>query len=221
MNLGDIVILAGGFGSGKTEVALNLAFDKALEADNVILADLDLVNPYFASREMKILIEKSGIKLLSSLEELSFGDVPSLPPGILGFVKQDNHMIIDLAGDEVGSLVLGYISNYVKARDYEFLLVLNPYRPFATNIEDVRELKKLLEGAAHLKFTGIISNPNMVEETDVDIIKNGHLKVEEFAGKLKIPIRGLVVEERFYRQLIPEYGEILRKLQIFLRPDWL
>lgn len=216
------MILAGGFGSGKTEIALNLAFESALMADNVILADLDLVNPYFASREMKRAIEKSNIKLLAPLEELSLGDVPSLPEGIIGFIKQDNHMVVDLAGDEVGSLVLGYLSDLIYQRDnLEFWLVLNPFRPFASNLEDVLELRKLLEGAAHLKFTGIISNPNLIAETDEDIIIRGHQKVEEFARELQIPVRYLVVEEKFYQKLLPIYGDILRKMRIYLRPDWM
>lgn len=219
--MGSIVILAGGFGSGKTEVAINMAFDTAKTVNNVVLADLDLVNPYFASRDAKKCLEDKEIRLLAPQGQLSFGDVPSVPPEIMGFIKQDNHMIIDLAGDEVGSLVLGYISNFVSARtNLEFLLVINPYRPFATRLEDLVKMKILLERAAHLTFTGIISNPNLVEETNVDIIINGHRKVEQYADKLKIPLRYLAVQDKFYVQLLPTYGKKLKKLKLFLRPDW-
>lgn len=220
--MGSIVILAGGFGSGKTEVAINMAFDTAETVNNVVLADLDLVNPYFASRDAKKCLEDKEIRLLAPQGQLSFGDVPSVPPEIMGFIKQDNHMIIDLAGDEVGSLVLGYISNMVSARtNVEFLLVINPYRPFAARLEDLIEMKKLLERAARLTFTGIISNPNLVEETDVDIIINGHRQVEHFADILNIPIRYLAVEEKFFSQLLPIYEKKLKKIKLFLRPDWL
>ncbi|MEN6461300.1 MAG: hypothetical protein ABFC94_08035 [Syntrophomonas sp.] len=220
--MGSIVILAGGFGSGKTEVAINMAFDTAETVNNVVLADLDLVNPYFASRDAKKCLEDKEIRLLAPQGQLSFGDVPSVPPEIMGFIKQDNHMIIDLAGDEVGSLVLGYISNMVSARtNVEFLLVINPYRPFAARLEDLIEMKKLLERAARLTFTGIISNPNLVEETDVDVIINGHRKVEHFADILNIPIRYLAVEEKFFSQLLPIYEKKLKKIKLFLRPDWL
>jgi hypothetical protein len=81
-------------------------------------------------------------------------------------------------------------------------------------------MKILLERAAHLTFTGIISNPNLVEETNVDIIINGHRKVEQYADKLKIPLRYLAVQDKFYVQLLPTYGKKLKKLKLFLRPDW-
>lgn len=220
--MGSIVILAGGFGSGKTEIAINIAIDTAENVNNVVLADLDLVNPYFASRDAKKCLEDKGIRLLAPQGQLSFGDVPSVPPEIMGFIKQDNHMIIDLAGDEVGSLVLGYISNLVStSSNVEFFLVINPYRPFTARLEDVTAMKTLLERAAHLAFTGIISNPNLVEETNMDVIINGHRKVEQYADKLKIPLRYLAVQEKFYVQLLPSYGKKLKKLELFLRPEWL
>jgi Mrp family chromosome partitioning ATPase len=220
--LGSITVLSGGFGSGKTEIAINMALDTAEKVNNVILADLDLVNPYFASRDAKKYLDERGVRLLAPKGELSLGDLPSVPPEIMGFVKQNNNLIIDLAGDEVGALVLGYISNIVRHRNnMEFLMVINPYRPFASQLSDLAELKALLEGAAHLNFTGIVSNPNLVEETDIDVIINGHRKVEQYADKLKIPIRCLAVQEKFFAQLVPTYGKKLKKLKLFLRPHWL
>ncbi len=220
--MGKIIILAGGFGSGKSEIALNFAMQEAEKSSNVILADLDLVNPYFASRELKVDLEKKGIRLLSPGGELSFGDVPNLPSEIIGLVRQNNNMFIDLAGDEVGALVLGYLSQYIfKKRSYDLFLVLNPYRPFAMDQQDLRELKIYLEKAARLKFTGIISNPNLVEETDIDVIIEGHRRVLGFAESLNIPIKYIVVEEKFCNKLFPVYGNTLKKIKVYLRPDWL
>lgn len=215
-------IFAGGFGSGKTEIALNFAFDRAKKFNNVILADLDLVNPFFVSRDMKEKLDKHNIRLMAPKGELSFGDVPHIPSEILGLLAQDNEMIIDLAGDEVGSLVLGYISNYVKKRlGFEFFLVINPYRPFAESIEAVNELKEGLEAAAKISFTGIISNPNLVEETELETIISGHKKVLSYANHFKLPVKYLTVEARFYESLKPIYGELLRIIELNLRPEWL
>ncbi|MEN6351796.1 MAG: hypothetical protein ABFD08_20720 [Syntrophomonas sp.] len=222
--MGDLTIFAGGFGSGKTEVALNFALERAAfsEANKVILADLDLVNPFFTSRELKTRLEQSGVRLVGPSGELSFGDVPHLPQEIIGIIGQDNEMYIDLAGDEVGSLVLGYLSHYVKLRKkYDFFMVLNPFRPFACNLSSVMELKALLEAASRLKITGIVSNPNMVEETDIQFIADGHAMVQSYADAMQIPVKLLVVEERFYEQLFPLYGSLLKKIKLYLRPDWL
>jgi len=220
--LGNIVIFAGGFGSGKSEVALNYAMLKAEASKDVILADLDLVNPYFASRDVRVKLEQAGIRLVAPEGQLSFGDVPSIPGEIIGLVRQDNEMVIDLAGDEVGSVVLGYLSRYVIAREtYDFLLVLNPYRPFAEDLESVRLLKKRLEGVANLKFTGIVSNPNLLGETSPDLIRSGHNMIVGFAEALDMPVAYLTIEGKFYSELFPDYGEKLQVIDLYLKPDWL
>lgn len=219
--MGNVVIFAGGFGSGKSELVLNFAMQNKEQADNLILADLDLVNPYFASRDIKTRLESMGIKVVAPGGDLSFGDVPSIPAEIIGLIKGDNDMVIDLAGDEVGSLVLGYLSRYIKARNYQFYLVLNPYRPFAQDLESVLELKQLLEGAAHIPFTGIASNPNLLGETTPETIRAGHEKVLAFARAMNLPVSFLTVETKFYQALSGEYGEVLRKIDLYLKPDWL
>lgn len=215
-------IMAGGYGSGKTEIALNFAYERAKESDNVVLADLDLVNPFFVSREMKERLTQQNIRLTAPSGILSFGDVPHIPAELLGLLGQDNDMIIDLAGDEVGALVLGYISSYMeKRKGTEFFLVINPFRPFAENIDMISELKDYLERAANVKFTGIISNPNLVEETNLEVIKAGHKKVEEYAKYLDIPIKYLTIEAKFFQDLAPIYQSILKVIKLNLRPDWL
>ena len=220
--MGNIIVFAGGFGSGKSEVALNYAMQRAERSEGLILADLDLVNPYFASRDIRDTLEQAGIRLVAPHGELSYSDVPSIPGEIIGLMKHDNDMVIDLAGDEVGSLVLGYLSNYIIARQsHDFYLVLNPYRPFAQDLESVRLLKSQLEAVARLKFTGIVSNPNLLVETSADLIRSGHETVAEFAKSLGLPVSFLTIEKRFYADLFPDYGEILQPMELYLKPEWL
>ena len=220
--MGNITVFAGGFGSGKSEVALNYAFKRAKQLADVILADLDLVNPYFASRDLRDKLGQAGIRLVAPSGELAFSDVPAIPGEIIGLIRQDNNMIIDLAGDEVGSLVLGYLSKYVAVhQNYELLLVLNPYRPFAQDIESVVLLRDQLEASAHLKFTGIVSNPNLIGETSPDIIRRGHAQVLGFSKALDIPVSYLTIERKFYAELFPDYGETLQVINLYLRPEWM
>ncbi|HWP95785.1 MAG TPA: hypothetical protein VN426_02970 [Syntrophomonadaceae bacterium] len=220
--MGSIAVFAGGFGSGKSEVALNYAMDKARDSTQVVLADLDLVNPYFVSRSLKAELNEKGITLIAPGGDFSFGDVPNIPARLLAYVRQDNHMIIDLAGDEVGSVVLGYISQMVGQRSaVELFLVINPYRPFAGDLESISELKANLERATRMAFTGIVSNPNLVEASDLETIIQGHSMVEAYARSLGLPVSYLAVEEHFYAELSPIYGNLLRKIQLYLRPNWL
>jgi hypothetical protein len=220
--LGSLAIFAGGFGSGKSEVAVNFAIDMASKSQKTVLADLDLVNPFFASRDAREKLISNNIRLVAPSGDLAFGDVPNLPTDIIALMKQDNDMLIDLAGDEVGSLVIGYLSKLVIEREgYEFYLVINPYRPFAGELESIKELRQLLEKAGLIKFTGIISNPNMVEETNLNLVLKGHQRVVEFAAKLELPVKYLTVEDRIYKCLPYEYRSIAKKITLYLRPGWL
>ncbi|QGT99876.1 hypothetical protein SYNTR_1283 [Candidatus Syntrophocurvum alkaliphilum] len=215
----NIDIFAGGFGSGKSEIALNYAVDKAKYSKDLVLSDLDLVNPYFVSRDLKIMLEENGITLSAPRGEFTFGDVPHIPSEIISILNQDRNIIIDVAGDEVGSLILGYLNKYIKARPYNFYLVLNPYRPFAQDAESIIELKETLENASKLKFTGIISNPNLVEETNLETIINGHKKVEEFAKILELPVNFITVGKQFYNDVVKYYGSVVKEIKLYLRPN--
>lgn len=220
--MGSLAIFAGGFGSGKSEITVNFAIDMASKSNNTVLADLDLVNPFFASRDAREKLARQNVKLVAPGADLAYADVPNLPAEIIALMKQDNDMLIDLAGDEVGSLVIGYLNKLVIQRgNYEFYLVINPYRPFARDLGSLMELRKLLERGGLVKFTGIISNPNMVEETDLDVVLNGHRRVVEFAVKLGLPVKYLTVEERLVGYLPHEFDSIAKKLNLYLRPGWL
>lgn len=219
--MGSLVVFAGGLGSGKTEIALNLAREKARQCGRSILADLDLINPFFASRGAMEKLEEEGVKLLAPRRDLAFGDVPQLPPEIIGSIRQDNDLFIDLGGDEAGVLVMGYLRGYITERPYEFLLVVNPFRPFSKSLNDLIALKQTLENASRVNFTGIISNPNLVEETTTDIIIEGHGQVLNWAETLNLPVRYLMVENRFYDALRPKYQNIIHRLSLHFRPEWL
>lgn len=219
--MAKVTIFAGGFGSGKSELAINYALERSRYVDSIILADLDLVNPYFAARDVRDLLEARGIRLLAPAGELSYADVPGIPSEIIGILRGPDEVIIDVAGDEVGSMVLGYLSRYIKDRDYVFYLVLNPYRPFARDLVSVMELKQLLEGAAHLNFTGLISNPNLMVETNPEIIRSGQQMVLDYAQAMRLPLCYITVEARFWGDLVHEYGKILKPITLYLKPEWL
>ncbi len=220
--MAETVIFSGGYGSGKSEVALNYALHEFEKNRDLVLADLDLINPYFVIRSKAKELEKIGLKLLAPSGVLAMSDVPNIPGSMLGVFKTPSKVVIDLAGDEAGATVLGYLSRHVLSRvDYEFILVVNPYRPFAERIEELLELKIGLERAGRLQFTSIVSNPNLLYETTPLLINAGHERVKLYAEQLDIPITKLAIDSKFYEELYPQYGDLLLPLNLYLSQDYL
>ena len=220
--MSQTVILAGGYGSGKSEIALNFVLQAKAAGRDMILADLDLVNPYFASRDITEELKLRGIQVTAPEGRFQFTDLPSVPKEMIGILQNDQDILIDLAGDENGSTVLGYLSRYVRLRTgYEHWMVVNPYRPFAADLTEMKELVAGLELVGKIPFTGIISNPNLLEETNLEVIRQGHRRVEEYSQAFQLPICRLCVEKSFYEVLFPEYGSLLMPLNLYLRPGYL
>ncbi|HHV76454.1 MAG TPA: hypothetical protein GXX39_03655 [Syntrophothermus lipocalidus] len=220
--MGSITIFAGGFGSGKSETALNYALKLVRSCEQVVLADLDMVNPYFCSRELEEVLNKNRVKLLAPIERLRFGDVPQVPPEVVGYLGTENEMVLDVGGDEVGAQVLGYLRPYMRDRPYRMFLVINPYRPFARELDAVTELRDALERASRLRFTGIVSIPNLASDTDLEVIISGHERVRAYAQKLNLPVVFLVVEDRFYEAVRVQLSDTeVEPVTLYLRPEWL
>lgn len=152
---------------------------------------------------------------------MAYGDVPNLPPGIIGILRQNVNTVVDLAGDQAGALVLGYLARFINPLEFRIYLVINPYRPFSWDIQDTFDLKTMLENYAGRHIDGIISNPHLVEDTDFEVIVQGHLHVQKLAHQLSMPITQLTVSSSFYEAARHRFGDIVKKIDIYLRPQWL
>ncbi len=224
-----IDILAGAFGSGKTEICLNMALDAA--GEQPVLADLDIVNPFFCSREWHEELEAAGVQYIGPPRNMMFADLPYVTPQIVAFIRSDRRLFIDVGGDENGCSVLGYLSGAIAARPYRMCLVLNPYRPFTESEGKASHLRQALEKMSRLRFTEVISNPNLAADTQVEEIFDGHAMVAKMAQEMDLPIRFLAVEERLADELRSKLDSAVEAglikpveicpVQMHLRPDWL
>lgn len=223
-----ITIVTGHFGSGKTEITINLALrlrSQSAEAQ-VALADLDLVNPYFRSREVRHILAAKGITAVIPPEEFLTSEMPALPVGIINTVRQAKDgnfkLVIDLGGDEQGIVVLGQLKPELNEGDYTVWLVVNPYRPFSRNIEEITATIRRIEAIGRISVRGLISNPHLLAETQLETIVDGHRIVRETAERLRIPVVALAVHERFTERL-RESGiqEEIWPITLFTRPAWL
>ena len=162
-----ITLLCGHYGSGKTNVAVNLAMMMKKQYDKVTIADLDIVNPYFRTKDSSEELARAGIKLICSEFANSNVDIPALPQEMYSITDDTSHrVLIDVGGDDRGALALGRLAPKIKEEnDYEMLMVINKCRPLTRTVEDTLEVMGEIEFACGIKFTGLVNNSNLGEET--------------------------------------------------------
>ncbi|MHB1651108.1 MAG: hypothetical protein ACYCVD_01360 [Desulfitobacteriaceae bacterium] len=206
-----VLVFVGGYGAGKTQISLSMALRLVRAGRRIALADLDLINPYFRSREMAVKLEREGVEVIRPAGELALAENPSLVPKIEGALRdKTQYVILDVGGDEAGATVLGRYHPFVTAGDAAVLQVVNVYRPFSTSVEEIEELRRGIELKAHCQVQGWIHNSNLQTWTT--------LKDWELAGKVMgqlivksgIPLAGCGVE--------PEWAE---RVGLTWNPEWI
>ena len=189
IDLKGIVVICGNYGSGKTETAVNLAVTKKQEGLDVKIADLDLVNPYFRTREAKDLLEDMGIGVILPDDKYMHADLPILTPAVAGIIQQPSELtILDAGGDDAGVTVLAALADHLSKKDIHMLQVINPFRPFTENIKACMKIKEEIENSSKLKITGIVSNANLIDKTTPEHIYKGYefLKNVSYATGIEI-----------------------------------
>lgn len=230
-SLQRVVVVTGSFGSGKSEFSLNLAISMAEEARKlgqvIALADLDIINPYFRTREACALLEEKGIKPIVPSPEVLYSDLPIYGPGIHNLLHQDDvRLILDVGGDEMGATALGSLSGEISNSEHSMVMVVNPYRPFTHDVAGIGRMARGIEARARLKIHALISNPNLGPNTTAEAVMKGHHIVRAAAAELRLPVVGLLVLRRFLKlwedRLVTEAGSIpVVPIDIHLSPWWL
>ena len=203
MKFKRITIISGHYGSGKTNIAVNLAFDLKSQAENVALADIDIVNPYFRSKDSEEMLKKAGIRLICSEYANSNVDIPALPQDMYS-VTDDKSLfsILDVGGDERGALALGRISPKIREEnDFDMLYVVNKFRPLTKDADSAIEVMREIETACGLKFTGIINNSNLGPETKIEDVLSSLEYANEISRLTNLPIVWTTVEEKLFEPL--------------------
>lgn len=195
-------IVTGHYGTGKTEFAVNLALTMAASGQQVMLADLDIVNPYFRSRERRSLLEEAGVRLISSSQACSDADVPALPAELLTILEsKDIRGILDIGGDPVGARVLARFQPKIIQEDYQLIYVLNASRPEVREAEGAVAYLRGIEATTGLTCTGIVNNTHLCGETTEATIRKGALLAETVSKETGIPVLCHVAEARFAENL--------------------
>lgn len=186
-----VTLFSGHYGTGKTNVAVNYAFylKKSLGKE-VKIADMDIVNPYFRTKDSENELNEAGIKLISPHYANTNVDLPALPQELYGlFEFRDSYAVLDIGGDDRGAYALGRFAPLIlEENDFDNFFVANFYRPLTVNVADAFEVMKEIEAAGKVPFTGIVNNSNLGEETAAEDILRKIPLAEELAGMSGLPV---------------------------------
>ena len=205
-----VLLLCGHYGSGKTNIAVNLAQAIKREYPTVTLADLDIVNPYFRSKDSAAELEEAGIRLICSRYANSNVDIPALPPDLYA-LTDDRRMraIIDVGGDDRGALVLGRLApSILEENDYEMLMVINCYRPLTRDAASTLEVMREIEYAGGIHFTALVNNSNLGVETTADDVLASVRYAEEVAAMSGLPVVMTTADERLQSELADKIPDL-------------
>jgi len=204
-DISGIIIIAGNYGSGKSETAVNLAVVSRRAGKSVKITDLDLVNPYFRTREAKKPLEDLGVEVVLPDKKYMYADLPILTPAVADMIKNPAQVtILDAGGDDAGVRVLAALADVLKKSRVKLLQVINPLRPNTHDVQGCLKIKAQIEAAAKLPVTGLISNANLLDETTPQIIYDGYNLVTRVSEATSLNIEFITASTRLLPQLAPE-----------------
>jgi hypothetical protein len=221
----NITVLFGNYGSGKTELSLNIALKLAKQHSGVALVDLDIVNPYFRSSEHRPLLESKGIRVIAPVFANTAVDVPSLPPDVFAAFKHE-YAVFDCGGDPVGAAALGGLKTYFDAvrEKTEALFVINTRRPFQESADVLAENMARIQSRARLDADGLVLNANLGGETTGAELAEGYAVARELTNRTGVPllyVSGTQDALDVFERQCPDCSGGRIVIEIYTRPEWM
>ena len=214
-----ITIFAGHYGSGKTNLAVNAAIGLRVQHDSVILCDMDIVNPYFRTKDSEAILSAAGVRLISPRYANSNVDLPYLPAEVAAIFGGSALSVIDVGGDDSGAIALGQYARRIEEAGYEMLLVLNARRYLTRSPEEAMGIMREIEAASALRFTGLVNNTNLGHESTAEIVTQAREYVQAVSRETGLPIVATSYREDLSPVLVPEDGAPW-PIKIYEKPGW-
>lgn len=199
-----LTLFAGHYGSGKTNLAVNYAVLLRRRNLSVAVMDMDIVNPYFRTKDSEALFEKEGITLISSAFANSNVDLPALPSEMYRPIQDKSlHAVLDIGGDDRGAYALGrFAPAILEENNYEMLFVANFFRPLTRTAKEAFEVLREIEAAGKVPFTGLVNNSNLGVSRSANDLLATEETLRELAALSGLPIRFRSAEAPVAKALI-------------------
>ena len=222
-----LIVVIGAYGSGKSEYSINLAKQYSDLGHKVSLVDLDVVNPYFRSRDKGDMFESRGIRLIAPPSRINAADLPTLTAEIGGFIDNDEYkVVLDMGGDDVGTIPLGSVKNRIMSKGrFEVFIVANINRPFTKNAQGIEQMSEMIYKMSGLKPSAVISNTHLKQYTDEDMIMRGAEECAAFSKKNHLPFKYVTIPDFIYSDGLAEkisdrFNVEVLKLGLFYHTPW-
>lgn len=213
-----INIFTGHYGSGKTELAVNFALKLREQHEKVVICDMDIVNPYFRTNDVKDFLTQKGIRVIAPDYACTNVDIPVLPGDILSvFSDRDAYAVLDIGGDDDGAVALGQYYGYMKDEDYDMFFVLNALRPLTASVGDITELAANIELMSRLKITGLINNTNLSYLTESRHLSEGMELSEKAAEALGVPVSYITGAKGNLSEVPEKYKDKIFPIDLFMK----
>ncbi len=216
-----VSLFAGHYGSGKTNLAVNRALSLSEAGKKTLIADLDIVNPYFRTRDSETELTDAGVRIIVSEYANTNVDVPALPQQMYAIIDDKSyHCVIDVGGDDRGALALGRLSQALKREDdFEMWFVVNFYRPLTRTADSALAVMREIENASDMRFTGIINNSNLGFQTTPEHVSDTFGSARSLLEKSGLARLVTSARSDVAGELPREAGEIL-PIKLRFRKDW-
>lgn len=214
-------IITGHYGSGKTEFAVNYTLSLAKSGYKTAIVDLDIVNPYFRSREMEPMFMEKGVRVISSTVKGFAGDLPALSPEIYAALQDKSYeTVIDMGGDKAGATALGRFYDHIDKNECDMFFVLNANRPLTNTKENAIRYLKAIELGSRQKVTALVNNTHLCSDTRVEDILKGQELCVEVSRELGLPIKYVVTHVDLMDKLPKNIQGEIFPIKIYMKKPW-
>lgn len=214
-------VFLGEAGSGKSEIAINLALELArLGTKPVHFFDLDMTKPLFRSRDLKDELEKNNV--IVHFEE-QFMDAPTTTGWVTRALRDSEaYVVMDVGGDYIGARAVGGYAPSINRDNTVVYYVVNPFRPWSLDMEHIDHVLGQILGVSHiqLKQLKLLGNPNLGIETNKEDIEKGIALLKETVECYQ-PLEGICMQEKFAEDFAPLVAAQIWPIHLYLTYEWL